>query len=320
LAYALAASDALGDVDSERDGRALARALRRLDGGERKIQAGPAELQSAMLALSKHEPLAVQGIFGPFAWDERGVPSQSVLEVWCLTAGAAAPSFAGSGLQLEVASGRWRGTFQGCGRPARVEPREPTQSSDASPTQLTPLHQVPPAAPSEPNEEDAGVPEPERPELFAEYKADNTDAYDGVIGASVRVHNRGSGQRGLPLRAIKLRYYLTAERSPLCLQGCATELFWAGILPAGDRITARIDYVPSGWVKGYLEVSFPDDAPALRPREYAEVHLQFHMPDYAELDESNDYSFDGTQQSFGETQRIAVLENDELVWGDPPAW
>jgi cellulose 1,4-beta-cellobiosidase len=198
---------------------------------------------------------------------------------------------------------------------------QPDPDPDAPPqTQLTPLHQTPRVAESDPDDADAGVPEPERPELFAEYKADNTDAYDGVIGASVRVHNRGTGQRGLPLHAIKLRYYLTAERSPLCLQGCATELFWAGILPAGDRISARVDYVPSGWVKGYLEVSFAEDAPALRPHEYAELHLQFHTPDYSELDESNDYSFDGTQHDFGETQRIAVLQKGELVWGDPPAW
>jgi ABC-type branched-subunit amino acid transport system substrate-binding protein len=311
LAYALAASGGSGA------GPGLARGLRVLDQGEHTVQSGPADLPRALRALSDQEKISAQGLFTPFSWDEQGVPAQALLEVWCLGGAASELDFVGSGLQLELASGAWRGANASCGvRQGTLEGLSPRTSEAPTPPSSHQSDREPQRTLSD---ADAGVEEPDRPELFAEYKADNTDPHDGVIGASLRVRNRGTGH-GVPLSTLKLRYYLTAEMSPLCLRGCATELFWAGVLPAGKVISASVAFVPSGWVSGYLETSFASDAGVLRPGEYAELHLQFHMTDYSALEETNDYSFDAAQQSFGESQRIAVLRDGELVWGDPPLW
>lgn len=326
IAFALAANGGQGA------GPALAAGLRALNGGARPVEAGPDELTEALHGLARRESLSVRGTLAPFAWDERGVPSRAVLQEWCLGGSDEQVGFVSSGLALDLASGAWRDEPRACpgmsggqdrsdadpaADPQAAAPRDTGPDGADAQADGAPAHaeKAPPLSGFE--AEDAGAAEPDRPELFAEYRAANADPHDSVMAPWLRVCNRGTGA-GVPLHTIALRYYFTSETSPLCIRGCAAELYWAGLLPAGDELFATVTYVPSGWAAAYLEAAFASDSPSVGPGECAEVQLQFHLSDYEALDETNDYSFDAGHDAFGETARVTVHRDGALVWGEPP--
>jgi|GEM_PF-2989016 len=320
-AIGFAAAAAGGTVE----GPDLAVGLREIE-SEAKI-AVPADLASVFKELERAAPdshLVAQGALSPFSWDERGAPRKGKLELWCV--GQDQRSFVSGGVTFELGSAPAALSWENARACAleRVE-EQPTPPGTAV---GTPEIQQPSAA-SEPavldDESDAGVAEPapevepERPELYVQYRSANANPIDSLIGPWIRVGNRGTGT-GVPLSELKLRYYVTNESNPLCVRDCVAELFWAGVLPHGERVPAKLEYVTSGWLTGYLELSFEQGAPLLRPGEYMEAQLEFHTGDYQPLDETNDFSFDAAHREFAEFRRVSVYRGDELVWGDVPLW
>ncbi|HTU59424.1 MAG TPA: cellulose binding domain-containing protein, partial [Polyangiales bacterium] len=303
------------------EGPDLAVGLREIE-SEAKV-AVPADLAGVFKELERAAPnshLVAQGALSPFSWDERGAPRKGKLELWCV--GQDGQSFVSGGVTFELGSEPAVPSWENASACALspVEPRPDTPGTAVG----TPEVQQPPAA-SEPalldDESDAGVgepapsPEPERPELYVEYRSANANPIDALIGPWIRVGNRGTGT-GVPLPELKLRYYVTNESNPLCVRDCVAELFWAGVLPRGERVPAKLEYVTSGWLTGYLELSFEQGAPLLRPNEYMEAQLEFHTGDYQSLDETNDFSFDAAHREFAEFRRVAVYRGNQLVWGD----
>ena len=308
--YALAFGAAA--TSGELDGPGLAAGLRALSAGP--LQDASADLVQAFRGLSPG-----RGAVTSFSWDDRGAPERGKLSVWCVSA----DGFVSSDVRFELAADIEElqlTAAQGCGSKPDV-PTQPTRPPATTHTAVQ-LGTPPSAADVAPDvDADAGVeePEPDRPELYAEYRSANTNPNDSVIAPWLRVGNRGTG-KGVPLDQLKLRYYVTNETNPLCLHDCVAELYWAGLMPEGTRVPAKVEYVPSGFLAGYLELTFMPDAPALRPREYTELQMQFHTSDYQPLDESNDYSFDAEHRDFAESRRVAVFRDDKLVWGDLPPW
>jgi branched-chain amino acid transport system substrate-binding protein len=323
ISFAAAASG--GTVE----GPDIAVGLRGLE-GETSIDV-PADLANAFQELKRATPgsqLVAHGALSPFAWDERGAPRKGKLEVWCL--GADGLSFVSGGVTLDLGLGvglvneapelQWENA-RACALAAPAE--HPAEAIDAPGRAVGTPAQLPPPAAAAPaqldQDADAGVPEPDLPELYAEYRSANSNPIDALIGPWVRVGNRGTGG-GVPLSELKLRYYVTNESNPLCLRDCITELYWAGLLPRGERVPAKLEYVTSGWLTGYLELSFMSEAPALHPGEYLEAQLEFHTGDLQQLDETNDFSFDAAHRDFAEFRRVAVYRGDQLVWGEVPLW
>jgi ABC-type branched-subunit amino acid transport system substrate-binding protein len=303
----------------------LASGLRAIDG---VLNGEPAvDLASALQTLYQSAP-AAHGALARFAWDERGVPRAGKLEVWCVNGEA---GFVSSGVVFELGSERPEARADGtptCALSGEQRPAQPTLDGAAgsAATQTQTGLDVPPSAasdvaptPERIQDDDAGVPEPALPEFYAEYRSANANPSDSLIAPWLRVGNRGTGA-GVPLSQIKLRYYVTNESNPLCLRECVAELYWAGLLPGGARVPAKIEYVTSGWLTGYLELSFAPDAPTLRPQQYVELQVQFHTGDYMPLEESNDYSYDPAHQTFAEFRRVVVFRDDQPVWGDLPLW
>jgi hypothetical protein len=305
-AMAFAAAAASGELA----GPDLVAGLRALSTGA--VRSAPVELMQALRGLPQGLP--ARGVATEFSWDDRGTPTSGALAVWCVSP----DGFARSETRFELGSeidALQLSAAQAC-RSKVDEPSQPTRApvETSSAIQLG----TPPSAAGL-DDTDAGVVEPDRPELYAEYRSANSDPSDSVIGPWLRVGNRGTG-KGVPLDQLKLRYYVTNETNPLCLRQCIAELFWAGLMPDGTRVPAHVEYISSGFLSGYLELTFMPEAPALHPHEYAELQMQFHTGDYQPLDESNDYSFDAKHRDFAESRRVAVFRDDKLVWGDLPTW
>ena len=162
------------------------------------------------------------------------------------------------------------------------------------------------------------MPEPELPALYAEYRSANSNPIDALIGPWVRVGNRGTGQA---CRSPSSSYATTSRtKRTHCACANASPSCTGGVLPGGRRVPAKLEYVTSGWLTGYLELSFMPERAALRPGEYMEAQLEFHTGDYQQLDETNDFSFDAAYGDFAEFRRVAVYRGDQLVWGDVPIW
>ena len=67
----------------------------------------------------------------------------------------------------------------------------------------------------------------------------------------------------------------------------------------------------------YLEISFTGGM--LGPGDQTgEIQGRFHTDDYAALDESNDYSYDGTKTSFTDHTEVTAYDGGQLVWGTEP--
>lgn len=292
----------------------------------------PADLASVFKELSLDAPdshLVAHGVLAPFAWDERGAPRKGKLELWCVAQDGQGFESGGVTFDLESdpAALSWDGARACALGLAEHGGRKPDTAVG------TPEVQQPSAAAStgsrddDDDDADAGAaveelapePEPERPDLYVEYRSANNNPLDALIAPWIRIGNRGTGT-GVPLHQLKLRYFVTNETNPLCVRDCITELYWAGVLPSGERVPAKLEYVTSGWLTGYLELTFLPDAPLLRPHEYVEAQLEFHTGDYQPLDESNDYSFDPAHQDFAEFRRVAMYRDEELVWGEAPLW
>jgi branched-chain amino acid transport system substrate-binding protein len=326
IAFAAAAAGGkLGAAD-------LAKGLRAIEVDA--LADAPAELATAFGMLSAAAPEArriAHGAYARFAWDERGVPRAGKLELWCVTGdGSGGFALEGSGPvfdvgeKLSAARLRERRACTVAETPVLTE--QPELGAAAGQLDVGAAMQPSAAGPdagvsADESDADAGAaePEPDAPVLYAEYRSANADPVDTVIGPWLRIGNRGTGP-GVPLKELELRYYVTNETNPLCLRGCVADLYWAGLLPDGTRVPAHVEYVVSGWLTGYLELSFMKDAPRLRPHEYVELQVQFHTADYQMLDETNDYSFDATHSEFKEFRRVAVYRDDALVWGELPAW
>lgn len=309
------------------EGPDLAVGLRGIE-SEAKI-AVPADLASVFKELERAAPdthLVAQGALSSFSWDERGAPRRGRLELWCVAQDG--QSFLSGGVTFELGSAPGELSWENA-RACALERAEPTPDMPGTAVGTPEVEQ--PSAASEPalldDESDAGMadpappppPEPERPELYVEYRSANANPIDALIGPWIRVGNRGTGT-GVPLPELKLRYYVTNESNPLCVRDCVAELYWVGVLPRGERVPAKLEYVTSGWLTGYLELSFEQSAPLLRPNEYMEAQLEFHTGDYQPLDETNDFSFDAEHRDFAEFRRVAVYRGEQLVWGDVPLW
>lgn len=329
--YAIVYAWAAAGGDS--DGGAMAAGMRALQGGERAIAVGPEDLSSGLAWLGEHHAVYAQGVLAPLQWDQRGLPAAGVVEVWCLSQGEKGASFVGSGRVLDLASQELRGDPRACALPPAFDPHvvgghdeahvaapgvaAPTTAPAAAHDGASSEHAAELPGEGDELDLDAGLPEPDRPELFVESRGSHVGQSDNTIDPGLRLGNRGTGP-GVALETVKVRYYITSETSPLCINGCVTGAYWAGLMPIGEELTVSVTYKPSGWLTGYLEISFAQESPWLRPGQYAELTPFFHLSDYAELDEANDYSFEPAHADFAETRTVAVFRDDVLVWGKPP--
>ncbi|GAA0383628.1 glycoside hydrolase family 9 protein [Paenibacillus motobuensis] len=157
------------------------------------------------------------------------------------------------------------------------------------------------------------APAPIEGDLKLQYHANDTNPNDNQIRAQFRIVNTGS--ESIALSNVKLRYYYTID---------------------GDKpqeFHCDYAYVGSGNVNGnfvkmspaapgadyYLELSFSSGAGVLAPGSSSgDIQVRFNKTDWSNYNESDDYSYDGTQQSYADWERATLYQNGTLIWGIEP--
>jgi hypothetical protein len=183
----------------------------------------------------------------------------------------------------------------------------------------TPGQGAPPAVTEPPTQlADAGVPAAGDNEigLSAQYQVNQLAVSEFMVAPVLQIRNL-SIREGVPLRTLKLRYYFTNEHSDRCPDNCAIEAYYAN-LSLGTVVAVERRYVQLEGALAYLEISFENEPAVLHKGEAVQTYQGFHISPYLPLDQSDDYSYDGSQTSYVDWRKIALYKDDVLVWGTPP--
>ncbi|MCD1261315.1 cellulase family glycosylhydrolase [Paenibacillus athensensis] len=148
--------------------------------------------------------------------------------------------------------------------------------------------------------------------LSVQYRVGDTSASDNQTKPYLSIVN----QSGAPvnLSTLKLRYYYTADgksQNVFCDYtpvNCANLIFAA--VKAG---TAK----PSA--DAYIEIGFTAAAGQLANNaSTGDIQLRMHNTDWSNMNESNDYSYDGTKTSSAAWTKVTLYSNGTRVWGIEP--
>jgi hypothetical protein len=96
--------------------------------------------------------------------------------------------------------------------------------------------------------------------------------------------------------------------------GVMQEVFYVDDAPMGSGNITGTFY------EGYMEIGFTPGAGGLDPAggKTAEIQLRIYQFDHSGYDQSDDYSFDGSKDTYEEWDHMLLFLNGELVWGVPP--
>lgn len=138
-------------------------------------------------------------------------------------------------------------------------------------------------------------------------------ALTNSVSVNLRIFNTGTTD--IDLANVTAKYFYTYEGS---VQGEETHVYWAGILPSGRYITPKMNAViESTDINRILTISFDSDAGILKPGEYVECQICFNKLNWANYDQSNDFSFRAVT-NYQDWQKVAGYINNYLKWGITP--
>ncbi|MBN2442317.1 MAG: S8 family serine peptidase [Spirochaetales bacterium] len=141
-------------------------------------------------------------------------------------------------------------------------------------------------------------------DLLLQYKCVETSGYVTNASFQLRMINRDTYP--VDLADITLHYYYTKEGE----QNVIVDIDYATIEMSALILTPKNDH---------LEMRFTQNAGILKDTDKVEINLRFHMADWSNLDQSNDFSFDPTFSSeLKFCKKIPMYEKGELIWGYGP--
>ncbi len=123
-------------------------------------------------------------------------------------------------------------------------------------------------------------------------------------------------QSSINLSDVSIRYWYTIDTQHSQSYTCD----YAGI--GRGNVIGRFVALPSPrtGANTYLEVSFSPDAGNLAPsQDTGEIKNRFNKTDWSNYDESNDYSYPGSADTYTSSTRITVYDKGKLVWGTEPS-
>lgn len=148
-------------------------------------------------------------------------------------------------------------------------------------------------------------------DVAVEYRANDTNPNDNQINMGLRVVNTGSS--ALNLSDVKLRYYLTLDGAPSFITFCD----WAQVDCSNVQISVVQLGAPVTGASHYVEVSFRSGTVAVGNNS-GDIQLRVHHSDWSNLNESNDYSYDGTKTSFAQWNKVTAHIGGAVAWGVAP--
>jgi mannan endo-1,4-beta-mannosidase len=148
--------------------------------------------------------------------------------------------------------------------------------------------------------------------LVVQYKAQNSSPTDNTISPFFNIKNNGTSAVGLS--TLKLRYYFTKD-------GSQALNFWTDWAQIGSSNVQGAFVNASGTgTDTYLEISFTSGAGSIAAGgQSGEIQTRFAKSDWANFNETGDYSFDATKNTaYVDWSRVTLYQNGTLVWGTEP--
>jgi mannan endo-1,4-beta-mannosidase len=151
--------------------------------------------------------------------------------------------------------------------------------------------------------------------LKVQYMTMNTGASSTQITSYLHIINSGVGLQYIPLSALKVRYYFTADTTVADTYGCLYAIIGCGNI-TGTIVTMSS---PVATADHYLELTFSAAAGTLAPyADTGDIQARINKSDWSNYTQSNDYSFDGTKTAYADWNKVTLYYNGAFVWGVEP--
>ncbi len=153
-------------------------------------------------------------------------------------------------------------------------------------------------------------PSPADANIQLQYRTNLGGTTGNQLGPQFRIVNKGSA--AVPLSQLALRYYFTVEGTQPLNAWCD--------YAAVDCRNVKIRFVDQGGGNFYAEVTFALTAGSISSGATSgDIQTRISKDDWSDFDQSNDYSFNGSQQQFAEWKNVTVYQQGVLLWGvEPP--
>jgi hypothetical protein len=152
-----------------------------------------------------------------------------------------------------------------------------------------------------------------RGELAVEYRCSETNANANQVKAHLKVVNRGPSE--IVLSELTIRYWFQSA-------GNDTFKWWCDWAQVGkDNVHCQFGRPAKARrsADAYLEISFDEAAGKIAPKaDSGEVQIRYAKPDWGQMNQSNDYSFNAAQTDFAESTRVTLYRGGKLIWGAEP--
>ena len=147
--------------------------------------------------------------------------------------------------------------------------------------------------------------------LRVEYRVGDTSATDNQMKPQLRIVNTGS--QAVPLTELKVRYWYTKNSTQAEQYFCD----WAQIGCSNIRAQFVSLSQPVSGADSYIELSFTGGSiPA--GGNTGEIQNRIHFTNWMNYNETDDWSYNGAQMTWGPSTRITLYRNGVLVWGTEP--
>ncbi|MNJ33661.1 Beta-mannanase/endoglucanase A precursor [compost metagenome] len=149
--------------------------------------------------------------------------------------------------------------------------------------------------------------------LKLQYRTNDTNPGDNQFRPHFRIVNTGT--TSVALSDVKIRYYYTVDGDKPQQFNCDYAVVGSGNVSGRfvklDNTAAGADY--------YLEISFATGAGNLAPgADSGEIQVRINKADWSNYNESDDYSYSGTQTHFADWDNVTLHQGNSLVWGIEP--
>ena len=148
--------------------------------------------------------------------------------------------------------------------------------------------------------------------LKVQYRNADSSASDNAIRAHFNIVNLGTSS--VALSSLKIRYWYTRDSAQ-------AQTFWCDYAAAGcANITGAFVQMSSASATAdfYEEISFKGTGSIAAGGQSGEIQTRFSKTDWSNYNETNDYSYSGTQTSLADWSKVTLYQDGVLVWGTEP--